>query len=79
MTYLDSLRATRAMDGVAVVHPGHGDDVTDHVALIDERLAMHERRAAKLAGLIAERARAPPTSWRRRCGATSPSRRPTWP
>ena len=57
MAYLDSLRATRAMAGVAVVHPGHGDDVTDHVALIDERLAMHERRAAKLAGLIAEQPR----------------------
>ena len=57
MTYLDSLRATRAMDGVAVVHPGHGEDVTDHVALIDERLAMHERRAAKLADLIAQQPR----------------------
>jgi glyoxylase-like metal-dependent hydrolase (beta-lactamase superfamily II) len=57
MTYLHSLRATRAMAAIAVVHPGHGDDVTDHVALIDERLAMHERRVAKLAGLIAEQPR----------------------
>ncbi len=53
--YLASLRATQGMDGVRVVLPGHGDEVTDHVALIDERFAMHERRAAKLAGLIAER------------------------
>jgi glyoxylase-like metal-dependent hydrolase (beta-lactamase superfamily II) len=53
--YLASLRATQGMDGVRVVLPGHGDEVTGHVALIDERFAMHERRAAKLAGLIAER------------------------
>ncbi len=57
VVYLDSLRATRAMEGVRVVLPGHGDEVTDHVALIDERFAMHERRAAKLYGLIAERPR----------------------
>ena len=57
MVYLDSLRATRAMEGVRVVLPGHGDEVTDHVALIDERFAMHERRERKLAGLIAERPR----------------------
>jgi glyoxylase-like metal-dependent hydrolase (beta-lactamase superfamily II) len=55
--YLASLRATQAMDGVRVVLPGHGDEVTDHVALIDERFAMHERRAAKLLALIAERPR----------------------
>ncbi|HEY6417197.1 MAG TPA: hypothetical protein VIX41_13190, partial [Acidimicrobiales bacterium] len=36
---------------------GHGEPVTDHVALIDERFAMHERRAAKIGGLIAERPR----------------------
>ena len=29
--------------------------MTDHVALIDERFALHERRAAKIGGLIAER------------------------
>jgi glyoxylase-like metal-dependent hydrolase (beta-lactamase superfamily II) len=57
VTYLASLRATRAMEGVRVVLPGHGDEVTEHVALIDERFAMHERRAAKLLGLIAERPR----------------------
>jgi hypothetical protein len=31
--------------------------VTDHVALIDERFAMHDRRAKKLHGLIAEQPR----------------------
>jgi len=53
--YLESLAATRAMDDVRIVHPGHGEPVTDPVALIDERFAMHERRAAKLGRLIAER------------------------
>ncbi len=47
LAYLDSLRATRAMD-VSLVLPGHGDPVTDHRALIDERLALHRRRADKI-------------------------------
>jgi hypothetical protein len=38
----------------AVVLPGHGDPVRDHAALIDERFAMHERRAGKIAELIAD-------------------------
>jgi glyoxylase-like metal-dependent hydrolase (beta-lactamase superfamily II) len=54
MTYLRSLADTRAMP-IDVVLPGHGEPVTDHVALIDERVGMHERRARKIAGLIAER------------------------
>jgi glyoxylase-like metal-dependent hydrolase (beta-lactamase superfamily II) len=54
ITYMRSLRETRAMP-VDVVLPGHGDPVTEHVKLIDERFALHERRAAKIAGLIAER------------------------
>ena len=37
--------------------PGHGDPITDHVTLIDERFALHERRAEKIHGLIAERPR----------------------
>jgi len=55
VTYLASLRATRAMDDVDIVLPGHGEPIDDHVALIDERFAMHERRADKLHGLIAQR------------------------
>jgi hypothetical protein len=51
-----SLRETREME-VEVVLPGHGDPVTDHVALIDERFALHERRARKIGGLIEERSR----------------------
>jgi glyoxylase-like metal-dependent hydrolase (beta-lactamase superfamily II) len=54
--YLDSLRRTREMDLVLVL-PGHGDPITDHRALIDARLGLHERRAAKLGRLIAERPR----------------------
>jgi glyoxylase-like metal-dependent hydrolase (beta-lactamase superfamily II) len=54
MTYMRSLRETREMP-IEVVLPGHGEPVTGHAKLIDERLALHERRAAKIAGLIAER------------------------
>jgi glyoxylase-like metal-dependent hydrolase (beta-lactamase superfamily II) len=53
LDYLASLRATRAMADVDVILPGHGEPVTDHVALIDQRFAMHERRAAKIHGLVA--------------------------
>ncbi len=56
MTYLESLAATREMD-LDLVLPGHGDPITDHRALIDERFALHRRRAEKLHGLIAERPR----------------------
>ena len=65
------------MDRSSVVLPGHGEPVTDHVALIDERFALHERRARKILGLIAERPAHAPTRSRRRCGATSRSRRRT--
>jgi glyoxylase-like metal-dependent hydrolase (beta-lactamase superfamily II) len=53
ITYLSSLRATHAMD-VSVVYPGHGDVVEDHRTLIDERLAGHDRRLAKIAGILAD-------------------------
>jgi glyoxylase-like metal-dependent hydrolase (beta-lactamase superfamily II) len=52
LDYLESLRATQAMDGVDVVLPGHGEPVRDHAALIDRRFAMHDRRAAKIRGLV---------------------------
>ena len=52
--YLESLRATREMD-LDLVLTGHGDPVTDHRALIDERLAGHGRRADKILGLLADR------------------------
>jgi glyoxylase-like metal-dependent hydrolase (beta-lactamase superfamily II) len=56
VTYIESMRKTREMD-VSTVLPGHGDPITDHRALIDERLSMHERRAAKIHRLITERPR----------------------
>jgi glyoxylase-like metal-dependent hydrolase (beta-lactamase superfamily II) len=56
VAYLDSLSATREMD-VELVLPGHGDPVTDHRGLIDERFALHRRRADKIQRLIAERPR----------------------
>jgi glyoxylase-like metal-dependent hydrolase (beta-lactamase superfamily II) len=51
VTYLRSLRTTRAM-ALDVVLAGHGDAITDHAALIDERLRLHARRAQKIAALI---------------------------
>jgi glyoxylase-like metal-dependent hydrolase (beta-lactamase superfamily II) len=56
VAYLDSLRRTREMD-LDLVLPGHGEPIADHRALIDARLALHERRAAKLERLIRERPR----------------------
>jgi glyoxylase-like metal-dependent hydrolase (beta-lactamase superfamily II) len=51
LTYMDSLEKTRAME-LALVLPGHGRPIKDHVALIDERFRMHERRAEKIRRLI---------------------------
>jgi glyoxylase-like metal-dependent hydrolase (beta-lactamase superfamily II) len=56
VTYLRSLEATREMD-VELVLPGHGESITDHRALIDERFALHRRRAEKIHSLIAEQPR----------------------
>jgi glyoxylase-like metal-dependent hydrolase (beta-lactamase superfamily II) len=52
VTYLESLRRTREMD-LELVLAGHGRPITDHAALIDERFRLHERRATKIARLIA--------------------------
>ena len=54
--YLDSLAKTRAMD-IARVLPGHGEEIRGHKQLIEERFRLHERRARKLLGLIADRPR----------------------
>ncbi len=51
MIYIESMRATRELD-LDLVLTGHGEPVTDHVALIDERLRMHDRRAVKLLGML---------------------------
>ncbi len=54
VTYIESMKKTREMPA-GIVLPGHGDPVVDHVALIDDRLAKHERRKEKIYKLIAER------------------------
>jgi glyoxylase-like metal-dependent hydrolase (beta-lactamase superfamily II) len=54
--YLDSLAKTRAMEIVRVL-PGHGEEIHEHAELIEERFRLHERRARKLLGLIADQPR----------------------
>jgi glyoxylase-like metal-dependent hydrolase (beta-lactamase superfamily II) len=56
VNYLRSLRETREMP-VEVVLAGHGEPITEHAKLIDERFEMHERRAAKIRDLLVERPR----------------------
>jgi len=56
MTYIESLRRTRELPA-RILLPGHGDPITDHRALIDERFAHHKRRAERILGLISERPR----------------------
>jgi glyoxylase-like metal-dependent hydrolase (beta-lactamase superfamily II) len=52
--YLDSMARTREME-LDLVLAGHGEPIDAHRELIDGRFRMHERRAEKLHGLIAER------------------------
>jgi glyoxylase-like metal-dependent hydrolase (beta-lactamase superfamily II) len=54
--YIASLRETRGLP-VSVVLPGHGREIAGHAALIDERLEMHERRAERILGLVADEPR----------------------
>jgi glyoxylase-like metal-dependent hydrolase (beta-lactamase superfamily II) len=54
LTYTESLRKTREMPA-EIVLSGHGDPIVDHVALIDKRLAMHERRKEKIFKIVAGR------------------------
>jgi glyoxylase-like metal-dependent hydrolase (beta-lactamase superfamily II) len=56
VTYLDSLRKTQELPA-EIVFGGHGEPITDHVALIDTRFAATERRKEKIYRLIAERSR----------------------
>lgn len=56
VAYLDSLRRTRELPA-QIVLAGHGEPITDHVALIDARFAATERRKEKIYRLIAERPR----------------------
>jgi glyoxylase-like metal-dependent hydrolase (beta-lactamase superfamily II) len=52
LDYLESMRATRELPA-EIVLTGHGDPITEHVALIDERFRMHERRARKILKMLA--------------------------
>jgi glyoxylase-like metal-dependent hydrolase (beta-lactamase superfamily II) len=56
VTYIESMRRTREMPA-EIVLSGHGEPITDHVALIDDRIAKHERRKEKIHELIAEQPR----------------------
>ena len=56
VTYLASLRETRRLPAELVL-PGHGDPITDHASVIDERFRLHERRAKHIHRLISERPR----------------------
>ena len=56
VTYLRSLALTRELPA-EILLPGHGEPITDHATLIDERFALHRRRAEKLRRLIDERPR----------------------
>ncbi len=53
VVYIESLKKTRELP-CEIVLSGHGEPITDHVALIDKRLAFHEKRADELNALIAE-------------------------
>jgi glyoxylase-like metal-dependent hydrolase (beta-lactamase superfamily II) len=56
VTYLDSLERTKSME-LELVLGGHGAPVSDHAALIDERMRLHERRAERIFKLIATQPR----------------------
>jgi glyoxylase-like metal-dependent hydrolase (beta-lactamase superfamily II) len=51
--YIESLQKTRLLPA-EVVLAGHGEPISDHATLIEQRLQLHQRRAEKLYGLIAE-------------------------
>jgi glyoxylase-like metal-dependent hydrolase (beta-lactamase superfamily II) len=56
VTYIESLQKTREMPA-EIVLPGHGEPITDHVQLIDSRMAGYDRRKEKIYRLVAERTR----------------------
>jgi glyoxylase-like metal-dependent hydrolase (beta-lactamase superfamily II) len=56
VTYIESMKETREMPA-EIVLSGHGEPITDHVALIDDRLAKHDRRKEKIFRLIEEQPR----------------------
>jgi len=53
LDYIESMRVTRELPAELVL-AGHGDPILDHVALIDSRFRMHERRASKMLRMLDE-------------------------
>lgn len=51
ISYMESLLSTRELPAELVL-TGHGPPVTEHTALIDERLRLHRRRARKIHRLL---------------------------
>jgi glyoxylase-like metal-dependent hydrolase (beta-lactamase superfamily II) len=49
--YIESMQATRELP-IDLALTGHGDPIHDHVALIDERLRLHRRRAEKILRML---------------------------
>jgi glyoxylase-like metal-dependent hydrolase (beta-lactamase superfamily II) len=56
VTYIESMRRTRELPA-EIVLSGHGEVITDHVALIDERFERYRRRAERIHELLVERPR----------------------
>ena len=56
LSYLHSLAQTRELPAELLL-PGHGEPIVDHAALIDERFALHRRRAERF--LRADRGASP--------------------
>jgi glyoxylase-like metal-dependent hydrolase (beta-lactamase superfamily II) len=50
--YLESMRATAALDALDTVLPGHGEPVEDPRGLVEARVRMHDRRARKIAAML---------------------------
>lgn len=55
VTYIESMLASRELP-VDLVLTGHGDPITDHISVIDDRLQLHRRRAEKMQRMLEERA-----------------------
>ena len=56
VTYIESMRRTRELPA-EIVLSGHGEVITDHVALIDERFERFRQRAERIHELLADRPR----------------------
>jgi glyoxylase-like metal-dependent hydrolase (beta-lactamase superfamily II) len=54
IAYIESMRTTRELPARLVLG-GHGEPILDHVALIDDRLRQHKRRARKVLSILRER------------------------